>query len=147
MTDYLALFRALTAKDSNWAASANSANRPSSGPIGTIGTIAAGKKTPLPSDMADHDGYEERAALVTWEAGVPIEWAEGFATLQTALPPRSMTESRWRQIIDDAGRFLDRWAANAAALGWTTLDVFGVHPGAPEASHDGKGLAPLIARW
>jgi hypothetical protein len=34
---------------------------------------------------------------------------------------------RWHQIINDGGLFLDRWAHQAAAFGWTALDVFGEH--------------------
>lgn len=150
MTDYLALFRTLYAEESAHANSAISANSPSAAPNGTNGTNGTGVETPIravtiPSRELRQDDYEERAALATHEAEVPREWAEGFATLQTAQPPVSISEARWQQIIDDAGRFLDGWATKASALEWTTLDVFGVHPSAPEARHDGKGLVLLIA--
>jgi len=48
-------------------------------------------------------------------------------------------------LIDDGFRFLDRWGTNAASLGWTALDVFGVHPSAPAARYDVMGLVPLIS--
>jgi len=53
-------------------------------------------------------------------------------------------EEQWNQLIDDSGRFLDRWAVQVAAMGWTTQEVFGVHPGKPDARIDLKGLVPCI---
>ena len=53
-------------------------------------------------------------------------------------------ERDWRQLIDDAGHFLDRWGAEASRLGWKPLDMFGVHPLAPAARYDVMGLALLI---
>jgi hypothetical protein len=51
---------------------------------------------------------------------------------------------RWRQAITDAGRFLGRWGAQAAALGWTTLDIFGAHPTHPVERVDCAGLIILL---
>lgn len=90
--------------------------------------------TPLAEDFA------ERAALAEVGAGVPREWAEGYARLQVARPPAGIANWRWQQVIDDAGRFLDRWAGHAAALGWRTLDVFGVHDEMPAERFDAAGL-------
>ena len=88
--------------------------------------------------------FEERTALVEYGAGVPREWAEGFARLDCTDPPPGFSPSRWRQIIGDGGLFLDKWAKQAAALGWTAVDVFGVNPAAPAVRYDGMGLVPLI---
>ena len=88
--------------------------------------------------------YEERAALVEYEAGVPRDWAEGFARLDLASPSTGFSIARWRMVIDDGGRFLDRWATEAAGLGWQAIDVFGVHPAAPSARFDAMGLVPII---
>ena len=46
--------------------------------------------------------------------------------------------------MDDRGRFLDRWGRVAADLGWSPLDVFGLHPRAPALRLDGMGLVALI---
>jgi hypothetical protein len=51
---------------------------------------------------------------------------------------------RWEPLVADGTLFLDRWAADAERLGWTTLDLFGVHPVAPAARYDVMGLVPLI---
>lgn len=88
--------------------------------------------------------FDERAALAEYEAGVPREWAEGFARLQVMAPPPGIRPARWQQVIDDAGRFIDRWAATAARLGWDTASVFAVHPEKPEARVDMAGLVWLI---
>lgn len=86
------------------------------------------------------EDFEERAAVAEVDAGVPREWAEGFARLQVTKPPASVSAQRWRQVIDDAGCFIDRWGAQAAALGWRTVDVFGVHADKPEGRFDAAGL-------
>ena len=108
---------------------------------------------PLQGDSAEsrmpiipsRDDFEERAALVEYGAGVPRDWAEGFARLDLVKPPEGFDERRWRQVVDDGGRFLDGgWAERAAALGWSALDVFGAHPVKPNDSFDAMGLVPLI---
>jgi hypothetical protein len=39
---------------------------------------------------------------------------------------------------------LDHWGLEAIRLGWTGLDLFGVHPDAPAARYDAMGLVPLL---
>jgi hypothetical protein len=34
---------------------------------------------------------------------------------------------RWRQAVEDGGEFLTTWGEQAAALGWTARDLFGLH--------------------
>ncbi len=77
------------------------------------------------------DDLNERSALVEYGAGVPRAWAEGFARLDLAHPPAGFSARQWAQLVDDGGRFLDRWAAEAAAAGWDAADVFGVHIPSP----------------
>lgn len=88
--------------------------------------------------------FEERAAIVEYEGGAPKEWVEGFARLDIGKPIRGFSPDRWRQLLDDGGRFLDHWARRAAELGWTAEDVFGLNPAAPAARQASKGLVPLI---
>jgi len=47
-------------------------------------------------------------------------------------------------LIEDGTAFLANWGSQASGLGWTALDVFGVHPIAPAARYDCMGLVPLI---
>jgi hypothetical protein len=65
----------------------------------------------------------------THETNAPAAWREQLAALDPARPPLPLSPDRWRQIIDDADRFLTQWGGPAAALGWTELELFGVSPG------------------
>ena len=58
--------------------------------------------------------------------------------------PLAFSQQRWAHIVDDAGHFVDDWAQRAVNLGWTTEEVFGVDPDAPEACHVGRGLIPCL---
>ena len=51
--------------------------------------------------------------------------------------PDHIEPGRWQQAIEDGRRFLARWGEQAAALGWTTQDLFGLHtvPDAPTPSY------------
>ena len=129
-------------------------------PSGTIGTgftgsgfdlgrdtedsASPGPSTPIGAPNTEAD-FEERAAIIEDGSGVPREWAEGFARLDLSNRPRGFTVERWRQLIDDGGRFLDRLGSKALSLGWKAEDVFGVHPTAPSARYDLMGLVPLIS--
>ena len=115
----------------------------SDGPHAHSDSLGDSAESRLPL-IPDPDAFEERAALVEYGAGVPREWAEGFARLDLAQPPKGFDERRWRTLIDDGGKFLDRWGGEAARLGWSALDVFGAHPIAPGARYDAAGLVLLI---
>ena len=75
---------------------------------------------------------------------MPSEWTSGVHQLLITGAPRGFTVDMWRQLGEDAVRFLDRWGSEASRLGWTTLDLFGVHPVVPTARYDAMGLVPLI---
>lgn len=141
MTDYLALFQSADAAPEGCAKSARSGkshrHRVPEAPFGPSGPFG----TPL---EAGNDDAAERAALIQYGAGVPSEWAEGYARLLTLPRPNSYSDAAWQTLIDDGGRFLDAWARQAAALGWDAADLFGVHPKAPAARPDCMGLVPLI---
>lgn len=111
--------------------------------------------------------FEERAAVLEYEGGVDRRIAEkrtavefGFASkeaLQDALVAQWQGEvmamtipdspsNFWRQALTSARQaFLQGWVKQAAALGWTEIDLFGVHPKAAEARIDCKGLIPILA--
>lgn len=56
-------------------------------------------------------------------------WREAFGALKPGTAPcYGLEGSRWGQIREAAIEFLDQFGNEAAALGWTTLDLFGVHP-------------------
>ena len=58
--------------------------------------------------------------------------------------PTSCPDARWQTLREDAYHFLRDWAAQAHGLGWTTLDLFGVHPVKPWVRLDCMGLVPLL---
>jgi DNA-binding transcriptional regulator YiaG len=51
---------------------------------------------------------------------------------------------RFLQFVCDARRFLEDWGAEAARLGWSAADIFGVHPLAPEARYDMMRIVSLM---
>lgn len=78
-------------------------------------------------------------------AGAPAsEWHAILAGLKERAAPDWVMPDRWETLLHDAERFLDRWSSTAQALGWTALDLFGVHPTRPAARFDVMGLLLLL---
>jgi hypothetical protein len=92
------------------------------------------------------DALEERAALVEYGAGIPRQWAEGYAALYSMAAPSGFYPERWQRIVDAAGTFIDQWAAKAIICGWSDLDVFGCDPDKPDRRFDCMGLLLLLDR-
>ncbi len=111
------------------------------GSVATVATVAVANP---PNHQADPDTFAERAAIIEFEAVAPREWAEGYARLLAMPRPEAVPSERWSCLVDDAGRFLDTWGTQAAALGWDTAALFGCHPEAPVARYDCAGLAWII---
>ena len=58
----------------------------------------------------------------------PKLWRQGFLDLRPSVVPcPGFTLQSWGATHEKCMDFLDRWADEAVALGWTTLDCFGVH--------------------
>ena len=98
----------------------------------------------MPDAVDVQSEFEQRAAIIEFDGGIPQEWAEGLARLCTMPQPSNVPDRRWRQAVDAAGRFADKWAAKSSALGWTALDIFGVDRLAPEAALYTAGLIWLL---
>jgi hypothetical protein len=79
----------------------------------------------IANSISIDDDYEERAAIIEHDGGIPREWAEGFARLDPARPPAGLTLQRWHTVIEAIGIFLDKWAGEAVAKGWGRL-IFSV---------------------
>ena len=75
---------------------------------------------------------------------VVADWAAGVVRLRAMPPPRSYPEHAWQQLIVDAERFLDSWAAQAAALGWPIWELFGCHRRAPWGRIQSMGVVLLL---
>ena len=52
----------------------------------------------------------------------------------TARSPEHVPADRWQQAVQDGRRFLAKWGEQAAALGWTPRDLFGLHK-SPDQPH------------
>lgn len=76
---------------------------------------------------------------------VPQEWVEGVGRLDPNHAPLDFPSARWVQCVDDWARFLESdFAAEAARLGWGTLDLFGADRLKPYARVDHAGLLVLL---
>lgn len=101
---------------------------------GTTGTIGTGENDVRPQNAAGLD-----------EGVIPPDWIDGVARLNPEMPPQDFRAGDWHQLVDNAGVLLSQWAAKAHALGWTTLELFGLHPATPHARFDRMGLVgPLM---
>lgn len=88
---------------------------------------------------------ERPSAAMFADLGLGDELAGGLARLcARADPPRDITPERWREMKKTARIIAVEWAASALALGWSNLDLFGLHPAAPLNRVDGMGLAFLL---
>jgi TubC N-terminal docking domain len=72
------------------------------------------------------------------------DWVAGVTRLGAMPPPSTYPEQAWRQLIVDAERFLDSWAAQAVVLGWPDWELFGCHRRAPWGRIQGMGLVLLL---
>ena len=79
---------------------------------------------PEPDEVA----IEERAGLAA--DSVPSVYLDAWARLN-CQKPASVSEAEWRLALDDGGRFLDSWGADAATMLWTAGELFDV-------PHDGR---------
>jgi hypothetical protein len=87
---------------------------------------------------------DHRVAQVAPAGDAPVDWAEGVALLREATAPHGYPQHAWQQLILDAARFVDDWAAQAAVLGWPAWELFGCHRRAPWGRIDGMGLVLLL---
>jgi hypothetical protein len=74
----------------------------------------------------DADAVEERAGLAADR--IPFVYLDAWARLNCHKPART-SESEWRCALDDGGKFLDTWAEEAAALDWTSGELFDLATG------------------
>ncbi|MFZ4762259.1 MAG: hypothetical protein ACOYK8_05560 [Alphaproteobacteria bacterium] len=92
----------------------------------------------------EYETWEERAAIIEHEAGIPKEWAEAFARVNVMMKPACFTAQEWQRLIDVAGHLLDEWVHELIAHGWQVADIFACHQIAPKARYDYAGLLLLM---
>ncbi|MGY4355381.1 hypothetical protein ACVWZR_004432 [Bradyrhizobium sp. i1.3.1] len=76
--------------------------------------------------------------------GAPSEWHAILGELERRNCPEWMSLERWDLLLGDAESFLSRWGRAAHAMGWTALDLYGVHPLVPASRFDVMGFLFLI---
>jgi hypothetical protein len=64
-------------------------------------------------------------------------FAIAFAAIERRCPDY-VEANRWQQAVEDGHRFLGQWGDQAASLGWTAQNLFGLHvpPEQPHPSYD-----------
>lgn len=114
---------------------------PPSGPaLAAFAALAGAKRQ---TELRARDGV--RPVSVAKPAKPPQSWIDGVAQLDAERAPGDVPSRRWRQFIYDAARFLDNgFAAQAAALDWEALDLFGCDAKRPYARIDNAGLLWLV---
>jgi hypothetical protein len=80
----------------------------------------------------DADDWEERAAIIEYDSGIPRAWAVAYALLLTSPPPAWLSVEQWQAHHDAAGKLLASWAAQMDRLGWHPSEVLGVDEAAPD---------------
>jgi len=85
-----------------------------------------------------------KIVLLHCPPGVPEAWTQGVADLLAMACPASCPAERWMVLREDAYTFLRDHAARAHEVGWTVLDLFGVHPVKPWVRFDHMGLVPRL---
>lgn len=73
-----------------------------------------------------------------------LEWREGVRKLGRLPCPDTIPAPVWNRLKASSADLLDRWGRQAAALGWSTLDLFGAHQQRPLARYDAAGLVILL---
>jgi hypothetical protein len=80
------------------------------------------------------------------DGNAPAEWHAILAELKQRKGVEWLSAERWGALLSDAESFLLRWGGVAYSLGWTSLDLFGVHPVAPAIRFDVMGVIPMLDR-
>jgi hypothetical protein len=118
MTGYVARFKTLLAINSPTPQTDKSDKRASVSFVSDQGSHVCG----------DEAAIEERGGLAAGR--VPAAYLDAWARLQCQRP-LSVAEDECRQAIEDAGRFLDAWGADAATMRWTAAELFDVPRNSP----------------
>jgi hypothetical protein len=116
--------------------------------LATLAVPTATSSNPLSSSVwserevvsPDRDRPASIAVLAT-----PMTWIAGLEAFDQKPCPIAVEPKRWLQLQEDTKHFVDRWGKQAAALGWSALNIFGCHPERPADRYDFMGLIWIIA--
>lgn len=107
------------------------------------GRLRVTAPAPLPPSLVSQLRAYKAELLAALGLPIPGEWLAGVARLQAMPVPVGVNGRWWWRLLCDVDAFRP-WAGRAAALGWSTLDVFGVLPAKPVERVDGWGLLPAM---
>ncbi|TWI07872.1 hypothetical protein LPJ38_03200 [Bradyrhizobium daqingense] len=97
----------------------------------------------VPSVPTATTNFEEERNAQVFE-GNAAGWHAILQELKRMQAPEWAGADRWSQVVGDADCFLSNWDRAACDLGWTALELFGVHPVAPGCRYDAMGLTMLL---
>ena len=87
----------------------------------------------------------ENTDILATTATFQRSWAASLARINSGDPLRGVPPPRWRQFLEDASVFVrSSWDKQAAALGWTPIDLVGCDRKKPFARIDRLGLIWLL---
>lgn len=89
-------------------------------------------------------GSEPRSTHSVASVASVANWKIGVDLMANARAPDGMQVRAWRELVMDARILLQNWGPDLVALGWTTLEVFGVNPNWRHRRLDVPGLAYLL---
>jgi hypothetical protein len=82
--------------------------------------------------------------LISEASAASNSWLDAYGTMRVMAIPEGFSSDRWRRVLEATRAFMGSWAAGAARLGWSDLDVFGCHPMRPDVRLDCMGLVLLL---
>jgi hypothetical protein len=97
----------------------------------------------VPSVPTATSNFQESRAARTFKDSL-AGWYAISEELKQMPAPEWAGIDRWFEMIDDADGLLSSWGHAAHDLGWTALNLFGVHAVAPRARYDVMGLVSLL---
>src|SRR5258706_12181903 len=123
-------------------------NLKTEGTPATLATVA----TLQPADLKGHPSKNENIQPTPATLATPSSIDAAFAAFERHRPA-CIDQDRWRRAVEDGQQFLATWGSQAAALGWTAEELFGLHepPSDPHPSYnrlsryDCTGLISLLS--
>ena len=84
-------------------------------------------------------------AIAATASEIPPQWIEGATRLRGMSLPAAVPNVVWTALLAATARFIaGGWTPEAAALGWSALDLWGCHPERPAQRLDLAGALWLI---
>jgi hypothetical protein len=110
-----------------------------------LAALAARSAVPTNSSFRRIASFEHKSRSSDSLIDIPADWAAGVRVIVGKPCPITIEPKRWLHFQKDASRFVDEWGRQAAALGWSTLDIFGCHATHPADRYDTMGLVWMIS--